>query len=255
MLSEFGGLGLLVKDHLWIADRNWGYQQFDTMDKLQARYGELMRELKPAIQAGLSAAIYTQTTDVEIEVNGLMTYDRDTVKFDAAQLAKWHSELMQPVTMALMPRTILPTSEDTPQAWRYTMTEPGADWAKPEFDDASWQTGNAPFADPSTKQYKPATNWSEGKIWLRRNFNLDDTNIAHLMMRIHNNDRATVFINGVQVRQEGGHSPDYRWSPLGDVGKQALRKGENVIAVLCEQDRHKAFIDLGLVELKPKSSK
>ena len=255
VLSEFGGLGLLVKDHLWIGDRNWGYQQFDAMDKLQNRYGELMRELRPAIQAGLSAAIYTQTTDVEIEVNGLMSYDRDIVKFDAAQLARWHSELMQPVTTALLPRTILPTSEDAPQSWQYTMTEPSADWNKAEFDDAAWQTGNAPFADPSTKQYKSATPWSEGKIWLRRKFNLDDPNVAHLFMRIHNNDRATVFINGKQVRQEGGYSPDYRWSPLGDIGKQALRKGENVIAVLCEQDRHKAFIDLGLVELKSTTAK
>lgn len=251
VLSEFGGLGLLVKDHLWIADRNWGYQQFDSRDKLQNRYGELMRELKLAVQAGLSAAIYTQTTDVEIEVNGLMTYDREVAKFDAPELARWHKELMQPVTTALVPRTILPTSEDAPQSWRYTMTEPNSDWAKAGFDDAVWKVGNAPFADPSTKQYRPATPWSEGKIWLRRKFNVEDTNVAHLFLRLHNNERVTVFLNGQQVRQEGGHSPGYRWSPLGDVGKQALHKGENVIAVVCEKGQHKTFVDVGLVELKP----
>jgi arylsulfatase A-like enzyme len=255
VLSEFGGLGLLVKDHLWIADRNWGYQQFDAMDKLQNRYGELVNELKVAIQNGLSAAIYTQTTDVEVEINGLMTYDREVVKFDAAQMAKWHAELTQPLTTANLPRTILPTSEDAPQAWRYTMTEPAADWSKPEFDDAVWKTGNGPFADSSVSLYKAGTPWTAGKIWLRRKFKLDEPNVAHLFQRIHNNDRATVFINGVQVRQEGGYSPGYRWSPLGEVGKQALRKGENVIAVLCEQDRHKAFIDVGLVELKPATTK
>jgi hypothetical protein len=43
------------------------------------------------------------------------------------------------------------------------MTEPSGDWMKAEFDDANWQTGSAPFADPSTAQYKPATPWSEGK--------------------------------------------------------------------------------------------
>ena len=93
------------------------------------------------------------------------------------------------------------------------------------------------------------TQWRRRRIL--RKFNLDDPNVAHLFMRIHNNDRATVFINSVQVRQEGGYSPGYRWSPLGEEGKQALRKGENVIAVVCEQDRHKAFIDVGLVDLKP----
>ncbi len=251
VLGEFGGLGLIVKDHLWIADRNWGYQQFDTKEKLQDRYGELMRELKVAIDSGLSAAIYTQTTDVEIEVNGLMTYDREVVKFDQSEVAKWHAELLRPVTMSNLPRTILPTSEQSPQKWRYTMTEPGADWHKPEFDDTAWKTGHAPFADPDGSMYKAATPWSSGKIWLRRTFNLDDPNVAHLFLRLHNNDRATVFINGVQVRQEGGNSPGYHWSPLGEAGKRALRKGENVITVLGEQDRRKAFIDVGLLELKP----
>jgi hypothetical protein len=60
---------------------------------------------------------------------------RDVVKFDATQLAKWHAELMQPVTTALMPRTIVPTSEDAPQAWRYTMTEPNSCAAVRGFPD------------------------------------------------------------------------------------------------------------------------
>jgi arylsulfatase A-like enzyme len=251
VLSEFGGLGLIVKGHLWIEERNWGYQQFDSREKLQTRYGELMRELRVAIDSGLSAAIYTQTTDVEVEVNGLMTYDREVVKFDANEMAKLHAELLQPVTKANLPRTILPTSEEAPQQWRYTMTEPAADWHKPEFNDAAWKKGSAPFADPAVPLYKAATPWSSGKIWLRQTFTLDDPNVGHLFLRIHNNDRATIFINGKQVRQEGGHSPSYRWSPLGEVGKQALRRGENVIAVLCEQERHKPFVDVGLLELKP----
>lgn len=125
-----------------------------------------------------------------------------------------------------------------------------ADWAKAEFDDANWKACNAPFADNSTKQYQANNNWNDGKIWLRRKLNLDDPNVAHLFMRIHNNDNATVFINGVQVRREGGHSPDYRWSPLNEIGKQALRKGENVIAVVCEKAQHKAFVDVDLIELK-----
>ncbi|NOT61121.1 MAG: hypothetical protein HOP19_12955, partial [Acidobacteria bacterium] len=82
-------------------------------------------------------------------------------------------------------------------------------------------------------------------------FNLDDINLAHLFLRLHNNERVTVFLNGRQVRQEGGHSPGYRWSPLGELGKLALRKGENVIAVVCEKGQHKTFVDAGLVELKP----
>jgi hypothetical protein len=54
-----------------------------------------------------------------------------------------------------------------------------------------------------------------------------------------------------QVRREGRHSPDYRWSPLNEIGKQALRQGENVISVMGEKAQHKAFVDVGLIELKP----
>ncbi len=95
VLGEFGGLGLPLEEHLWWNKRNWGYRTFDDRAKLQASYDELIEKLRPLIQQGLSAAIYTQTTDVEGEVNGLMTYDRKVVKFDAAKLAKSHRELIE----------------------------------------------------------------------------------------------------------------------------------------------------------------
>jgi len=95
VLGEFGGLGLPVEDHLWWNKRNWGYRTFEDRAKLQATYDEFMEQLKPLIEKGLSAAIYTQTTDVEGEVNGLMTYDRKFVKFDVDKLAEAHRQLGQ----------------------------------------------------------------------------------------------------------------------------------------------------------------
>jgi hypothetical protein len=50
--------------------------------------------LEPLVRQGLAAAVYTQTTDVEGEVNGLMTYDRKVVKFDEAKLAEMHKLLI-----------------------------------------------------------------------------------------------------------------------------------------------------------------
>ena len=94
VLGEFGGLGLPMEGHLWWTDkRNWGYQTFKSQEELQKRYGELMEQLVPLVGQGLSAAIYTQTTDVEGEVNGLLTYDREVVKFDAKTLSDWHGRL------------------------------------------------------------------------------------------------------------------------------------------------------------------
>jgi hypothetical protein len=94
VLGEFGGLGLPVEGHLWWNKRNWGYRTFEDLAKLQAGYEELMQKLEPLVKQGLAAAIYTQTTDVEGEVNGLMTYDRKVVKYDAAKLAEWHRRII-----------------------------------------------------------------------------------------------------------------------------------------------------------------
>lgn len=93
VLGEYGGLGLPVDGHTWQEKDNWGYQSFKNESELQERYSRLIRDLKPLIPMGLSAAIYTQTTDVEVEVNGLMTYDRKVIKFDPAFLRNKHQQL------------------------------------------------------------------------------------------------------------------------------------------------------------------
>ena len=88
VLGEFGGLGLPVHGHTWQAEKNWGYQSFTNSAALTAAYLELVEKLRPlAGKPGLAAAVYTQTTDCEVEVNGLMTYDRAIVKMDAAKIA------------------------------------------------------------------------------------------------------------------------------------------------------------------------
>lgn len=251
VLSEFGGLGLIVQNHLWIEDRNWGYQQFDTTEKLRARYRELIDELKVLVQNGLSAAIYTQTTDVEVEVNGLMTYDRAVVKFDESEMMRLHSELYIPATKAFYPRLILSTSETNPVTWRYTTDDPGADWFKPAFNDAGWKIGNGPIGDPDGGTYRITTPIKANRAWFRRTFSLQDTDFSNLMLRIQANDSVTVYLNGVRVRQEGGHSPDYRLSYLGPEAARALKKGENVIAVTVQRQRHPVFMDVGLIDMTP----
>lgn len=95
VLGEYGGLGLPVEGHTWQNKDNWGYQSFKTEAELLERYKTLIKDLKDLIPKGLAAAVYTQTTDVEVEVNGLMTYDRRVIKFPAAVLKSLHMELYQ----------------------------------------------------------------------------------------------------------------------------------------------------------------
>ncbi len=86
--GEFGGLGLPLDGHTW-QQKNWGYQSFKNTDTMFMRYKTLTDKLAELIPHGLSAAVYTQTTDVEGEVNGFMTYDRKVMKMP---LEKLHAE-------------------------------------------------------------------------------------------------------------------------------------------------------------------
>ncbi|UAY57429.1 beta-galactosidase [Arachidicoccus terrestris] len=93
VLGEFGGLGLPVPGHTWQQKDNWGYQTFKNKDELIKRYGQLIKHLEKLIPLGLSAAVYTQTTDVEVETNGIMTYDRKVIKMPAEKLHAIHAPL------------------------------------------------------------------------------------------------------------------------------------------------------------------
>ncbi|MBB1286913.1 beta-galactosidase [Flavisolibacter sp. BT320] len=96
VLGEFGGLGLPVENHTWQDKNNWGYQSFKNKEELEKRYAEFINRMPHLIEKGLSAAVYTQTTDVEIETNGLMTYDRKVIKIPEARLRELHGKLYNP---------------------------------------------------------------------------------------------------------------------------------------------------------------
>ncbi|MZP56875.1 MAG: beta-galactosidase, partial [Bacteroidales bacterium] len=86
VLGEFGGLGLPLENHTWLDKNNWGYRTFSDADTLFSTYSGYLDQMVQFISRGLSAAIYTQTTDVEIETNGLLTYDRKVAKIPEKKL-------------------------------------------------------------------------------------------------------------------------------------------------------------------------
>lgn len=95
VVSEFGGHGWKVKGHLWSrTKKSWGYGGApENMDEYFQRYAKSARILAKLEKEGLAAGIYTQTSDVEGEINGLMTYDRRVIKIPAARLKTLHEEL------------------------------------------------------------------------------------------------------------------------------------------------------------------
>ncbi len=93
VLGEYGGIGLALEENLWETGRNWGYVQYKSSREATDAYIELAEKLKRLIPNGYSAAVYTQTTDVESEVNGLMTYDRKVIKLLEDEIRKVNQEI------------------------------------------------------------------------------------------------------------------------------------------------------------------
>lgn len=247
VLGEFGGLGLPLEGHTWQSKNNWGYRSFETKDALNSAYEQLIRRLRPLIGKGLSAAIYTQTTDVEVEVNGFMTYDRAVLKLDPVKTAALHKTLFLPPPKET---AVVPTARELAQTWRYTTDKPAEGWEKPEFNDATWKEGEGGFGEPSTPGSKVRTTWKTPDIWLRRTIDLPSGPQGGLSLNIHHDEDTEVYINGVLTFQARGYITDYIAAPLDDKALAALKPGKNTIAIHTKQTGGGQYIDAGLLRLE-----
>ena len=93
VLGEYGGIGWVIPDHIWEPNRNWGYIQFNSSKEVTDEYVKYAEQLYDLIFKGFSGAVYTQTTDVEVEVNGLMTYDRKVIKLDESRIREVNKKI------------------------------------------------------------------------------------------------------------------------------------------------------------------
>jgi hypothetical protein len=250
VLGEFGGLGLPLAGHTWQSQANWSYRGFTTPAALTDAYVDLVGRLHPLLGTPrLSAAVYTQTTDVEIEVNGLMTYDRALIKGDEARMRAANLNLFTP------PPTMKPvadTSRDSAVEWRYATTTPSEGWSARDFDDTAWTTGPGGFGTRNTPGSVVRTVWNTPEIWLRRSFDLPvGFTATNPQLLIHHDEDVEVYINGVLALKAGGYSTDYELAALTPEGRAALKPGRNVFAVHCRQTSGGQYVDVGIIDLIP----
>lgn len=158
VLGEFGGLGMPVKDHLWESGGNWGYQTYQDMGNLEQRYIALIQDLYALKDKGLAAAVYTQTTDVEVEVNGLMTYDRKVIKLSPEHLS--------PVNKGFLPPKITNDQDIFINSTRVELVGPKqaqmrytVDGSEPTESSALYEK---PFTIDKTTTVKARSFWSDG---------------------------------------------------------------------------------------------
>jgi hypothetical protein len=248
VLGEFGGLGLTVPDHTW-AGKGWGYRGSADPARLTRDYARLLRRLHALrTDAGLCAGIYTQTTDVEMEHNGLLTYDRAIVKPDLAIVAAAAARGEAPPDPVEV--TVVATSEREAQTWRYS--EQLADgWFQPGFDDKSWRVGPGGFGTRGTPGSVVRTEWKGKDLWLRRTFTLDKVGWRDLQLRLHHDEDAEVYLNGVLACKVEGYTSEYGLFLLGKEALAALKTGANTLAVHVKQTMGGQYIDVGLVDVVP----
>ena len=254
VLGEFGAHGMAVKGNSWGDDSRWSKYGPKETARLTKAYLRTIRALRPMIYMGMSAAVYTQITDIENELNGLMTYDRELLKMDARQITAVNLELYDPPPVV---KTMLATSQQTPQIWRYTTTKPGKDWHKPDFDDSGWKSGPAGFGeyDVPTNIVPPRTRWTGSDIWIRRSFDLADTKLVSPHFLIHYDEDTEVYINGQLAVKLPGHNAFYTLVPLDKETMRLLKSKANCMAVHCRNTNRPQYIDVGIVDVIPNKEK
>ncbi len=248
--GEFGGIGFLVKGHTWNGTGG-GYTDVPNPADLVDTYTEFLGDLKEdRDRHGLSAGIYTQTTDVEGELNGLLTYDR---------LFKCNPALIRLANHFAVPlptyQSLSATAEAAPQTWKYTVNAPPADWTTRGFSDASWKTGLSVFGTLASNGPPITTPWTQSDIWLRRTFNpgsLTPAQLAQLVVRYVHDDDFDVYINGVSAYKSGGAVYRYENKRVSVEAQRAIvPNAVNVLAVHCHNVAGPEHIDVGLLRRIP----
>jgi hypothetical protein len=246
VLGEFGGLGLGVDKHTW-SSRAWGYREMQDRQELTDRYVRLLGRLwQLHDETGLDAGVYTQTTDVETECNGLLTYDREVLKIDADRVRD--ANLGKGPRIETRPIVASANDPGAPPVWKYTFQKPADDWAAPDFDDSAWSSGPAGFGVEGTPSAKVHTPWNTSDIWIRRTFDLKEVPGGDIRLSIHHDEDAQVFINGIDAARLRHFSTEYMEVALKEPALKSLHVGANTMAIHCRQVSGGQYIDAGLVQ-------
>jgi len=174
--------------------------------------------------------------------------------YDRQMWAKYAGrEKIQAADWAPMPRpprtvTLVPTSQQTPALWRYTTEPPAENWHAADFDDSAWQQGPGGFGSAGTPGAVIGTTWKSADIWIRRTFELQQPLPDRAALRLHHDEDAQVYLNGIEVLSRGGYTTEYEAE---EIDAQSLRAGKNVIAIHCRQTMGGQYIDAGLDAIVP----
>ncbi len=264
VISEVGlwridGYPPLVDNHQWPWEE-YGSTKVPTEDAYLDLYCDVIVGLMS--QPDCAGFSYVQLYDVEGEVNGYLTYDRrpkvppDVIRaIHSYGLGRhWANRdpLARPNAAVAKVQTLVPSSKDAPQIWRFTTDDPGNDWMGNGFDDSRWKSGPGGFGTDITPGAAVRTVWDNSDIWLRKSFDVaevpgdSEREGSRLFLELHHDENAEIYINGKQVKCVEGFVTRYLQLPLDAAAVKTLRRGRNTIAVHCHNTTGGQYIDVGV---------
>ncbi|WP_442845733.1 glutaminase domain-containing protein [Leeuwenhoekiella sp. H156] len=140
--------------------------------------------------------------------------------------------------------TIIPASDEENYTVDYTEETPDANWLNADFDASSWKKGEAPFSDDKSQA---KTLWESDNLYYRRTFDLAETNLDELYIKLRHDDDVKVFVNGVQIYDFIGWQHSFKYIPLTDEALKTLKPSGNVLAIHVKNTAGGRWLDAGIV--------
>ncbi len=243
VVGEFGGHGMPIEGHLWNNSKaNWGYGGLPKdLNEWKERFARSVHVLSGLRKRGVCAGVYTQTTDVEVEINGLLTYDR--VPKVEPSFVRPLSEMLLNTRDVVKITELAPSSEKQGQDWRYSTAKPAPDWEEADFQDASWQQGKGGFGNADIKGVAVGTEWSNDDIWVRREFQVAAVPKGQAVLHMFHDEDVEVYLNGQKIAAAEGFITSYADFP---IPAGLLKAGRNVLAAHCHQTKGGQYVDMGI---------
>jgi len=148
---------------------------------------------------------------------------------------------------------VIPTSQDSPQTWKYTLNFPVGNWTSTGYDDSSWTTAGGAFGTSGTPGITPNTTWNSDQIFLRRTFTIPAGTITgNLYFDLYHDENVEVYLNGVLAYSATGYITSYQIASINSSALALLTPGATItMAVYCRQTTGGQGVDVGIVSLVP----
>lgn len=244
VLGQYGSFTRAIAGHTWGGSGAAAQTNPDT-----DRYVDLARRARGlARRPGLSTSIYRQLTDVEGELDGLVTYDRQVTKVVAKTVAAANTGVTTPITPLLQASEfeLKPAYLKDAQLFRYTTTAPADTFMQPAFDDKNWTPAPAGIGDTADPGGRIRTPLTFTEIWARTSFVLDEVPKGRLIVRMMYDEDTQVYVNNVRASDTYAWVTKYGDYLASEAATAALVKGTNTVAVHTHNVDGGRYIDVGL---------